>query len=63
MKKFLIDIGKKSKKAFSNQINTKRKNKVLKDYCRLIKENEKLIISENKKDIKNSQKRVERKLN
>ena len=38
MKKFLIDIGKKSKKAFSNQINTKRKNKVLKDYCRLIKE-------------------------
>tara|TARA_Y100000992_G_scaffold288399_1_gene242062 strand:+ start:707 stop:1957 length:1251 start_codon:yes stop_codon:yes gene_type:complete len=57
MKKFLIDIGKKSKKAFSNQINTKRKNKVLKDYCRLIKENEKLIISENKKDIKNSQKK------
>lgn len=57
MKKFLIDIGKKSKKAFSNQINTKKKNKVLKDYCRLIKENEKLIISENKKDIKNSQKK------
>ncbi len=57
MKKFLIDIGKKSKKAFSNQISTKRKNKVLKDYCRLIKENEKLIISENKKDIKNSQKK------
>ena len=57
MKKFLVDIGKKSKKAFSNQINTKRKNKVLKDYCRLIKENEKLIIAENKKDIKNSQKK------
>ena len=53
MKNLLINIGKKSKKAFSNQINSKKKDKILKDYYRLIEKNKKLILNENKKDIKN----------
>ena len=52
MKKLLTNIGKKSKKAFLNQISTNKKNKVLKDYCSLINANKKLILSENNKDIK-----------
>ena len=39
MKKLLIGIGKKSKKAFSDQVDVKKKNKVLKDYCILINKN------------------------
>jgi glutamate-5-semialdehyde dehydrogenase len=57
MKNLLINIGKKSKKAFSNQINSKKKNKILKDYYLLIKKNRKLILNENKKDIKNALKK------
>ncbi len=57
MKNLLINIGKKSKKAFSNQINSKKKDKVLNDYYRLIEKNKKLILSENKKDIKNALKK------
>ena len=51
IKKNLINIGKKSKKAFFSPVNTKKKNKVLKDYCKLIKKNKKKIITQNKKDI------------
>ena len=54
MKNLLINIGKKSKKAFSNQINSKKKDRILKDYYRLIEKNKKLILNENKKDIKNA---------
>ena len=54
MKTLLKNIGKKSKKAFSYQINSKKKNKILKDYCLLIKQNKRLIINENKKDIRNA---------
>ena len=57
MKNSLINIGKKSKKAFSYQLNTKKKNKVLKNYYQLIEKNKKLIIKENKKDIKNANKK------
>ena len=57
MKSLLISIGKKSKKAFSYQINSKKKDKILKDYYRLIEKNKKLIINENKKDIKNALKK------
>ena len=57
MKKLLINIGKKSKKAFSNQINSQKKNKILKDYYRLIEKNKELILNENKKDIKNALKK------
>ena len=54
MKNLLINIGKKSKKAFSNQINSKKKDKILKDYYLLIEKNRKLILNENKKDINNA---------
>ncbi len=52
MKKLLVNIGKNSKKAFLNQLNTKKKNKILKDYFKLIDKNKKLIVGENNKDIK-----------
>ena len=54
MKNLLINIGKKSKKAFINKLSSKKKDKVLKDYYHLINKNRKLIINENKKDIKNA---------
>ncbi len=57
MKNLLTNIGKKSKKAFSNQIGSKKKDKVLKSYYLLIKKNRKLIIKENKKDIQNAYKK------
>ncbi len=57
MKKELINIGNKSKKAMTSQLNSWKKNKVLKDYCDLIKKNKKLIINQNKKDIFNSRKK------
>ena len=53
MKNQIISIGLKSKKALSLQINSKMKNKVLKDYFHLIKKNKTLIINQNKKDINN----------
>ena len=57
MKKFLIEIGKKSKNAFLNQVDTKKKNKILKNYYQLINKNKKNIINENVKDIKNANKK------
>ena len=57
MKNLLIKIGKQSKKAFSHQIRSQKKDKVLKDYHLLIKKNQKLIIKENKKDIRNAYKK------
>ena len=54
MKNLLIRIGKKSKKAFINKLSSKKKDKVLKNYYHLIDKNRKLIINENKKDIKNA---------
>ena len=52
MNNLLKNIGKKSKKAFSIQLDTKKKDKILKDYLYLISKNKKLILSENLKDIK-----------
>ena len=57
MKNLLINIGKRSKRAFITQLSTKKKNKVLKDYSLLIQKNKDLIIKENKKDIKNANKK------
>ena len=57
MKSLLLNIGKKARKAFLSQVDTKKKNKILKDYYQLININEKLILTENKKDIKNAQKK------
>ncbi len=54
MKNLLINLGKRSKKAFLNEIDTKKKDKVLKDYYLLIQRNKRLILTENKKDIKNA---------
>ena len=60
MKNFLYRIGKKSRKAFSSQLNTKTKNKVLKDYLSLIDKNRKLILNENKKDILIAKKKLKK---
>ena len=57
MKNLLIGIGKKSRKAFLNQIKSKNKDKILKDYYFLIEKNRKLILRENRKDIKNAYKK------
>ena len=57
MKKLLVNIGKNSKKAFLNQLDTKKKNKILKDYFKLIEKNKKLIVRENNKDIKKATKK------
>ena len=57
MRQLLTKIGKKSKEAFALQINSKKKDKVLKDYYNLIDRNRKLIINENKKDLKNAYKK------
>ncbi len=57
MKNLLINIGIKSKKAFTKKLNSKKKDKVLIDYYQLINKNRKLIINQNKKDIKNANKK------
>ena len=54
MSKLLYKIGKNSRVAFRSKINSKIKNKVLEDYCRLIIKNKNKIISQNKKDIKSA---------
>ena len=54
IKKILTNIGKKSKSALAHRVDTKKKNKVLIDYCLLIKKNQKLILSANKKDVNRS---------
>ena len=62
MKKELINFGNKSKKAIISQLDPKKKNKVLKDYCDLIKKNSIYIINQNKKDIFNAQKKCLKKI-
>ena len=57
MKNLIINIGKKSKKVLKYQIDTKKKNKVLKEYCKLIEKNKKNIIKQNQKDLINSKKK------
>ena len=57
MKNLLLNIGKKSRKAFSISLNSKKKNKVLKDYLQLIEKNKKLIVKENKKNIEKAHKK------
>ncbi len=52
MEKALKNLGIKSKRAFTEQVNTYKKNKVLKEYCNLIQKNKDLIIKENNKDIR-----------
>ena len=56
MKNYLNLLGKKSRKAFSQKIATKKKNKVLLDFAGEIKKKKKLILIKNVKDIKNAKK-------
>ena len=57
MKSELINIGKKSKKAFSSELNPEKKNKILKDYYELIEKNKKLILHQNNRDVANANKK------
>ena len=57
IKKQLTNIGKRSKKTFSSHLNSKKKNKILNDYCFLLKKNKNLIINQNKKDIYSAKKK------
>ena len=50
-------IGKKARKASEYKVATKVKNKVLNDYAKLIKNEKKLIISQNLKDINYARKK------
>ena len=52
MKKYIFDLGKNAKKASVNRANSKKKNRVLKDYIDLIDKNYKKIITENQKDLR-----------
>jgi len=52
MKNLLIRVGKNSKKAFLGGLETKKKDKVLKNYHQLILKNKKKILNENKKDVR-----------
>ncbi len=55
--KLLIKMGKNSKKAFSEKIDSEKKNKILKDYHNFIIKNKRLILNANKKDIMNANKK------
>ena len=57
MKNLLIKIGTKSKKAFTKKLSSRKKDEVLKDYFQLLNKNRKLIINQNKKDVKNAYKK------
>ena len=57
MSEYIKKMGIKAKIAFKSKINNKVKNKVLKDYCKLINKNKNKIIGENKKDIKVAKKK------
>ncbi len=52
MKDYLLKLGKQAKKASNNTIKSKKKDKVLQDYCNLIFKYQLNIIRENKKDLK-----------
>ena len=52
MRKFMSLVGIKSRKAFTNKIDTDTKNKVLNKYAQLLDKEKKLILRENVKDIK-----------
>jgi len=52
MKDYLIKLGKQAKKVSNNNINSKKKDKVLQDYSNLLFNNQLNIIKENKKDLK-----------
>ena len=56
MKSYLFNLGKNAKKASLDNVSTKIKNKVLKDYISLILNNQSKINLNNHKDLKNARK-------
>ncbi len=56
MKNYLFNLGKNAKKASLDNLSSKKKNKVLRDYINLILNNQSKIILENKKDLKKAKK-------
>ena len=52
MQNYLFNLGKNAKKASQDNVSSKKKNKVLKDYINLILNNQAQIISENQRDLK-----------
>ena len=52
MRNYLIKLGKNSKKASLNNVSSNKKNKVLKDYIKLILDNQSKILLRNLKDMK-----------
>jgi len=57
MKDYLIKLGKQAKKASNTSVTSKKKNKVLQDYCNLLFSNQLNIIRENKKDLTQAKKK------
>ena len=52
MKDYFIKLGKQARKASIKPVSSKKKDKILQDYCELILNNKLKIIRENKKDLK-----------
>ena len=52
MKEYLFKLGQNAKKTLINNLSSKKKNKVLRDYSDLVLKNQLKIISENQKDIR-----------
>ena len=52
MRNYLYKIGEQAKHISSKNINSKKKNKILQDFCDLILKNQSSILNENKKDLK-----------
>ena len=57
MKNYLFKLGYQAKKAYSKSVISKTKDQVLIDYCNLIIKNQLKIITENKKDINQANKK------
>tara|TARA_Y100001958_G_scaffold151001_1_gene135449 strand:- start:3499 stop:4752 length:1254 start_codon:yes stop_codon:yes gene_type:complete len=57
IKNYLNSLGRKSKLAFTNKIQTSKKNKVLNDFADLLKQSKKNILKNNLKDVKNAKNR------
>tara|TARA_B100001093_G_scaffold13094_1_gene12139 strand:+ start:2008 stop:3258 length:1251 start_codon:yes stop_codon:yes gene_type:complete len=63
MRDYLLKLGTKAKKASLQTVSSKKKNKVLNDFCNLVSKNKIKIISENRKDlIKAEEKKLKKNL-
>ena len=64
MIRYMNLIGMRARKASMYKINSKKKNKVLNDYAKLLDKEKALIINQNLKDVKFAKKkRIKRKFN